>query len=140
MGMVSADTILYLYNAFQGNVTVLIDTGGDDMTVLELIQEDPMAYIGLQIDGTGVYDLSTSPMLYGGISVRLFDSDGDGVKDLSISLDWMRPQDWTQPPGTKNLIYQKRGDEWRLLSEIFVSEERETLWSSTTAPPEISPF
>ena len=139
-GMVSADTILYLYNAFQGNVTVLIDTGGDDMTVLELIQEDPMAYIGLQIDGTGVYDLSTSPMLYGGISVRLFDSDGDGVKDLSISLDWMQPQDWTQPPGTKNLIYQKWGDERRLLSETLVSEERETLWFSTTAPPEISLF
>ncbi len=137
-GTVSADTILYLYNAFQGNVTVLIDTGGDDMTVLELIQEDPMAY--MQIDGTGVYDLSTSPMLSGGISVRLFDSDGDGVKDLSISLDWMQPQDWTQPPGTKNLIYQKWGDEWRLLSETLVSEERETLWFSTTAPPEISLF
>ena len=97
-----------------------------------------MAY--MQIDGKEVYDLSTSPMLSGGISVRLFDSDGDGVKDLSISLDWMQPQDWTQPPGTKNLIYQKWGDEWRLLSETLVSEERETLWFSTTAPPEISLF
>ncbi len=128
-GMVSADTILYLYNAFQGNVTVLMDTGEDDMTVVELVQG--VYTSGLRIDGMDVYDLSVAPMVYGRISARLFDADGDGVKDLSVSLDW------TLPEGTKTLVFRKEKSGWLLLSENMLTSEEAVGWF-TTAPSEIA--
>lgn len=110
-GIVSAETVLYVYDAYQGWITILADVDGDDMTALELVQGD--YYTGLNMEGESLIDLSNQPMMYGGITLWPVDADGDGIKDLSVALDWV------QPKGTFELLIQLQDGRWKITSHTW---------------------
>lgn len=49
-GIVSADTILYLYDAFQGSVNILADLDEDSLTALELVQGEERTVLKINGD------------------------------------------------------------------------------------------
>ena len=115
-GIVSSDTVLYLYNAFQGSVTILADLDEDDMTALELVQGEERTL--LNINGETFMDFGTEPMMYGGVYLRPADLDGDGAKEMLLETSW------TLPKGMRPYTLKRTDGEWfEITTSLFSSPD-----------------
>ena len=115
-GIVSSDTVLYLYNAFQGSVTILADLDEDDMTALELVQGEERTL--LNINGAAFMNFGTEPMMYGGVYLRPADLDGDGAKEILLETSW------TLPKGMRPYTLKRRDGEWfEITTSLFSSPD-----------------
>ena len=119
-GIVSTNTVLYLYNAFQGSVTILADLDEDDMTALELVQEDNLTM--LKIHGDIFMDFGVGSLLYGGIYLRAVDLDGDETLEILLETDW------TLLKGMRPYTLKRMDGKWYEITAALFIDPRLNSW------------
>ncbi len=119
-GIVSADTILYLYDAFQGSVNILADLDEDSLTALELVQGEERTV--LKINGDMFMDFWTEPVMYGDIMLRAVDFDSDGVKEMMIETGWVLPK------GMRPYVLKRADGSWIEIAADLFSNPNLSSW------------